>query len=95
MSCFSSPVGAQALVFFDDTGEHGFEEPTVPDHLLREVSLALDALLLAVETRDEAAVLIIDCEPSSSSPSSSSERPAVFTNEIAKQYKIHCTADCG
>ena len=58
-SCFSSPVDAQALAFFDDTVEHGFEEPTVPDHLLREFNFALDALLLAVETRDEAAVLIM------------------------------------
>ena len=59
-SCFSLSVDTQALVFFDDAEEHGFEEPTVPDHLLTEVNLALDALLLAVETRDEAAVLIID-----------------------------------
>ena len=67
------------MVFFNDAEEHGFEEPTVPDHLLREVNLALDALLLAVETRDEAAVLIIDWEPSSLS-----EKPAVFVKWQSK-----------
>lgn len=62
------------MVFLEDAEESGFAEPTVPDHLPGVVNLALDALLLAVETRDEAAVLI-DCEPSSSSLS---EKPAIF-----------------
>lgn len=63
------------MVFLLDKDEDGFVEPRGAEPLLRFVSLALDALqLFAVDTREEAAVVIIDPQSSSLSPS---EKPAV------------------
>lgn len=67
-SCFSASVcDVQALLFLCGTDDNGFDEPTGPDPLLECDNRALDALVFAVETRELAAELITDSQPSSSS----------------------------